>query len=218
MRAAFLAGCLLVSLALLDAQTPAVTVQITSPLGRIGVAGTIRIVAQIHAKDTETPLKVRFLVDGKQLGVDEDGPPYAIDWLDDNPLESREIVVEATDSEGNSGKDAITLNAYEFSDTASVSSMLLEVNVQDKKGRFVGGLKPGDFTLRENGDPQKLDLVTPRKCRRCSRCSSTAVKAWHRDGFRPSGSAANLPAPQQEGSRDRRTVLGRPGRRDGPTD
>ncbi|MGH9383182.1 MAG: VWA domain-containing protein [Vicinamibacterales bacterium] len=127
------------------------------------MAGTIRIVAQIHAKDDRAPLKVRFLVDGKLLGVDEDGPPYATEWVDDNPLESREIVVEATDGDGRTAKDSVTLNAYEFSDTSSVSSMLLEVTVLDKKGRFVGGLKPDDFTLRENGEIQKLDLVTPEE-------------------------------------------------------
>lgn len=145
----------------LHAQPSPLSVQITSPLGRIGVPGTIRIVAQIHAKDDRAPVKVRFMVDGKLLGLDEDGPPYAADWIDDNPLESREIVVEATDADGRTANDTVTLGAYEFSDTSSVNSMLFEVTVLDKKGRFVGGLQPNDFTLRENGEIQKLDLVTP---------------------------------------------------------
>ena len=72
----------------------ATTVKITSPLGRMGTSGKVRIVAQIHAAP-ETSLKpIRFYVDSMLLGVDDDGPPYAVEWMDENPYERREIAVE----------------------------------------------------------------------------------------------------------------------------
>src|SRR3954447_8624353 len=75
----------------------ATTVKITSPLGRMGTSGKVRIVAQIHAAPDATLKAIRFYVDEMLLGVDEDGPPYAVEWLDENPYERREITVEAED-------------------------------------------------------------------------------------------------------------------------
>ena len=69
--------------------TGSTTVKITSPLGRMGTSGKVRIVAQIHAAPDTTLKAIRFYVDEMLLGVDEDGPPYAVEWLDENPFERR---------------------------------------------------------------------------------------------------------------------------------
>src|SRR5688572_2134313 len=78
---------------------PPLTVRITSPLGRTGVAGTVRIVAQVVTASQGPAPVVRFLVDGKLLQT-LTAPPYAIDWADEDPLVEREIVVEASDAQG----------------------------------------------------------------------------------------------------------------------
>ena len=70
------------------------TVRITSPLGRTGVPGAIRIVAQVQTPVEGGVLPVRFFVDGAPLGDDDDGPPYAVEWTDENPYEAREIRVD----------------------------------------------------------------------------------------------------------------------------
>ena len=141
-------------------QTPSpLAVRITSPLGRTGAAGAVRIVAQITPPGKDEVLAVRFYVDGVQLGEVHKGPPWGIDWTDDNPLDKREIRVDAVDSAGHVGSDSVTLKPLEMVDHAEVSSVYVETSVQDKSGRFVTGMGPDGFQLSEDGVPQKLDLV-----------------------------------------------------------
>ena len=64
------------------------TVRITSPLGRTGVPGVIRVVAQVQTAGRRGVLPVRFFVDGVPIGADDDGPPYAVEWTDENPYEA----------------------------------------------------------------------------------------------------------------------------------
>jgi Ca-activated chloride channel family protein len=140
-----------------DAAAP--TVRITSPLGRTGEAGTIRIVAQVAAPDAVQ--SVTFFVNRKPVGEDRDGPVYAVEWTDANPFEPTEIVAELVDAKGHTARDVVALPAFEFVETAQVSSVLLEATVQDRAGRFIDGLTPGAFSLDEDGVPQTLDVVRP---------------------------------------------------------
>jgi Ca-activated chloride channel family protein len=134
-------------------------VRITSPLGRTGIPGTVRIVAQIHAEPEAVLKPVQFFVDEKLLATDTDGPPYAVEWVDENPFEPKRIEVEVADDHGNSARDAISLKPLEVYETSQVTSVLLEATVQDKGGRFIGNLQPGDFQVREDGVPQTLELA-----------------------------------------------------------
>lgn len=136
-------------------------IQLTSPLGRTGMTGAVRIVARVIA-ETKTPLgPVKFVVDGVVVGEDTDGPPYAVEWTDANPFEKREITAEVTDQAGRVARDHIELRPLEVYDTTEVSSVLLEPSVLDDRSHPVNGLKIGDFHVTENGDPQKIDLVVP---------------------------------------------------------
>ena len=76
------------------AQPDVTTVRLTSPLGRTGVPGVIRVVAQVQTPIERGILTVRFLVDDALIGQDDDGPPYAVEWTDENPYEARRIRVE----------------------------------------------------------------------------------------------------------------------------
>jgi hypothetical protein len=69
--------------------------QITSPLGRTGLPGTIRIVARLDNAGGDVPTEVQFLVDGQPLSSDTDGPPYEALWHDENPFEQRELKARA---------------------------------------------------------------------------------------------------------------------------
>ena len=141
------------------AQDRALSVRITSPLGRTGIPGAIRIVAQVHYPPSAQPGEVRFFVDQKLLGAVSAGPPYAVEWVDDNPFERTEIAVEATDGFGNSARDKVVLEPFEVTEAAEVTSVLLEASVQDTNGRFVKGLRPTAFRVEEDGLAQSLDLV-----------------------------------------------------------
>jgi VWFA-related protein len=136
----------------------ALSVRITSPMGRTGMSTAVRIVAQVQYAPTAPPGQVRFFVDRQLLGAVQQ-PPYAVEWVDDNPFERREIAVEATDALGNAATDTVVLEPFEVVESAEVASVLLEASVQDKKGRFVKGIDGKAFTVLEDGVPQPLDLV-----------------------------------------------------------
>lgn len=139
-------------------QEQALSVRITSPMGRTGISGAVRIVAQIHHLPTAPLGEVRFFVDQHLLGAVAHAP-YAMDWVDENPFERREIAVEAVDALGNAARDRVVLEPFEVTDVSDVTSVLLEASVQDAKGRFVKSMSAGAFSVLEDGAPQKLDLV-----------------------------------------------------------
>jgi len=136
------------------------SVRITSPLGRTGGVGAVRIVAQIQQPHGAILNPVRFYVDGTLYKTDDDGPPYAVEWTDENPFERRELAVEADDTEGRKGRDTVVLEAFEITEISEVASVLLEAGVYDRKGRFVTGLDAGRFAVKEDGVPQAIDLVS----------------------------------------------------------
>ena len=139
---------------------PDLSVRITSPLGRTGsVGGTVRFVAQIQCPPSAALRPVRFFVDSALFKTDDDGPPYAVEWTDENPFERRELAVEVEDSEGHKARDTVVLDAFEITEISEVASVLLEAGVYDRKGRFIGGLTSGNFTVKEDGVAQTIDLV-----------------------------------------------------------
>ena len=125
----------------------------------MGEPGTIRIVGQVRAAPGRSVAVVRFSVDGTLLGSVTDGPPYAIEWTDDNPFQRREIVVEAEDDEGNLERDRIVLEPFVVTELAEITSVLVEAGVYDKTGRMVRGLTAPEFILEEDGKRQVLDMV-----------------------------------------------------------
>src|SRR4030095_8816853 len=138
-------------------------VRITSPLGRTGGVGSVRIVAQIQCPPGAVLGPVRFLVDGTLFKTDDDGPPYAVEWVDENPFERRELSVEVEDNVGHKGRDAVVLGAFEVTEISEVASALLEAGVYDKTGRFVSGLQPHHFRVKEDGVAQTIDLVSQER-------------------------------------------------------
>ena len=142
-----------------QSSSSSVSVRITSPLGRMGEPGTVRIVGQVRASSGRSVSAVRFSVDGALIGTVTGGPPFAVEWTDDNPFQRREIVVEAEDSEGDVGRDRIVLEPYVITELAEITSVLVEAGVYDKRGRMVKGLAASDFVLEEDGVRQTPDMV-----------------------------------------------------------
>ena len=143
-----------------EPQNPLLSVRITSPLGRLGLPGAIRIVAQVNHPPQLALESVRFYVNDTLVGDDREGPPYAVEWTDANPFEPTRIRVDATDARGNTASDAIELAPFEILETTGVSRVLLEATVMDKAGRFVGGLDAASFRVLENDEPQTIDLAS----------------------------------------------------------
>jgi VWFA-related protein len=149
--------------------TPLPTMRITSPLGRTSTPATVRIVVQIawpadaEGRTRPQPLVVSFFVDGASVGTVEAGPPYAVNWVDENPFEPHEITVEAALATGETVRDAVKLPAFEFVETAEVASILVDAAIYDAAGRIAAELDAGSVVLLENGEPQPIDLFAKEK-------------------------------------------------------
>jgi Ca-activated chloride channel family protein len=162
---AVLIGALVFGLCVLGGDRPAarmqepLSVRITSPLGRLGVPGTVRIVAQIKADPAATLSPVQFYVDGKLLSSVNGGPPYAADWVDENPFEPREIEVAVADSLGRTARDTVHLKPLEVVEATDVARVLIDASVQDKTGHYIDNLDAHSFRVLEDGVPQVVDLA-----------------------------------------------------------
>jgi len=139
------------------AQERASSIQITSPTGRSGLPGRVRIVARVT---TVTPVypTVRFYVGDELLATDTDGPPYAVEWTDENPFEARRIRVEMTDGE-TVVEDHVDLKPFEVVEATEVLSINVDASIRDAKGRYVANLTAADFLLFENDAAQRVDAV-----------------------------------------------------------
>ena len=151
------AGGPLASAVATDATGPAV--RITSPLGRSGTPGSIRIVAQIQPGQAGDLGPVRFFIDGQLFRTDSDGAPYVAEWVDENPFERREIAVAVSDGLGHEVTDRVVLEPFDVVEESQVTSVLVEAAVQDKNGRFLKSLPSSAFSVLEDGVPQVLDLA-----------------------------------------------------------
>jgi len=158
-RALLLVAATVTAAAVLHASQPALAVRLTSPLGRTGVSGTTRIVAQVVTPAPGLTIRARFFVDGAPAGEDTDGPPYWSEWVDDNPYELRHIAVEVDDGRGAVVRDSVDLQPLEVLEESSVASVLLDASVTDAERRSVPTLGVADFTVFEDGAKQSLDLV-----------------------------------------------------------
>lgn len=141
----------------------AAALRITSPLGRTGLPGVIRIVARLEGLQLSAAPRVDFYVDNQLLASDSDGPPFDTQWTDENPFEKRELMVKAEFSSGTILTDTKTLEPLELTEAAEITSVLVEASVLDEKGRFIKDLTVSDFEVREDNEPQALDLASTRR-------------------------------------------------------
>jgi Ca-activated chloride channel family protein len=135
------------------------SVRITSPQGRTGEPGTVRIVAQIRAAADSVVQPVQFFVDGALLATVSNGPPYATEWIDADPFSPTEIAVSVSDNLGNTARDTVLLKPFELTDATEVTRVLLDASVQDATGRFVRNLGHQAFEVREDDVLQTIDVA-----------------------------------------------------------
>jgi VWFA-related protein len=137
--------------------------RITSPLGRSGLTGRIRVLARLDGVPAKPAARVAFYVDGVLLAEDTDGPPYEALWDDDNPFERREISAQATLNSGAVLTAAVVLEPMLVTLSTQVTSVAMEASVLDGNGQFVRGLGAEDFELFEDAAAQAIDSFTQRR-------------------------------------------------------
>jgi Ca-activated chloride channel family protein len=139
------------------AQERTSSIQITSPTGRSGLPGRVRIVARVTTASQATPI-VRFYVGDELLGTDTDGAPYAVEWTDENPFEARRIRVEMTDGES-VVDDHVDLKPFEVVEATEIRSINVDASIRDAKGRYASHFTAADFRIFENDVAQRIDAV-----------------------------------------------------------
>jgi Ca-activated chloride channel family protein len=157
------AACFAVVLAYAAPADAASTLRITSPVGRTGLTGTIRIVVRLDGDQPAEAPKVEFFIDKLHLADDTDGPPYEALWNDDNPFEPREISVRAALPTGEVITDTVVLQPLSVTEAVEVTSVAVEASVVDAKGRFIRNLTASDFQVMEDGMGQQIDVVSQRR-------------------------------------------------------
>jgi VWFA-related protein len=155
--AAALAAAVVAVLSAADEPPP--SVRLTSPLGRSGLPGRVRIVARVVAPSNDMPPQVRFFVGDELLATDTDGPPYSTEWVDDNPFELRRIRVEMDDGAGGVLADHVDLKPFELVEAAEVMSVAVDASVRDGQGRYPAHLTKHDFKVFEDDAAQDIDAV-----------------------------------------------------------
>ena len=140
-----------------DGQERVSSIHITSPTGRSGLPGRVRIVARVTTASPVVPT-VRFYVNDELLATDSDGPPYAAEWTDENPFAASRIRVEMTEGEAVI-EDHVDLKPFEVVEAAEVLSINVDASVRDAKGRYPSNLTAADFQLFENDIAQRVDAV-----------------------------------------------------------
>jgi hypothetical protein len=162
-----------------EAQTPtAATLRITSPLGRTGLTGTIRIVARLDADGGHAPRQVDFYVDKLLLASDLDGPPYEALWGDDNPFERRELTARAEFDAGPALTSTVVLPPLQVAEAAEVTSVALEASVVNARGSSCAASRPRTSPCSRTATRSRSTSWRRSGNRRCSPCWSTAARAW----------------------------------------
>ena len=158
------------------AAQPKTSVRVTSPLGRTGLSGPIRIVAQVVTPAPDGMVPVRFFVDNVLLGQDVDGAPYFVEWIDENPYEAREIRAEV-DDDATVVSDKVTLEPLELIEETQVASVLVEAAVSTAPAGRSSRSRPETLRSSKTTPNKRSISFNCRPCRRSSPCSSTAARA-----------------------------------------
>ncbi|HVG24679.1 MAG TPA: VWA domain-containing protein, partial [Thermoanaerobaculia bacterium] len=103
-----------------------------------------------------TNLRTVALFAGDKKLMEWSAPPYAID-LPTARLGGVEFVrAQVVDETGYEASDLVFLSGERFMETMDVNVVELPVSVSDRSGAPVGNLEAKNFTVIENGKPQKI--------------------------------------------------------------
>jgi VWFA-related protein len=128
--------------------------RILAPLAEDLVAGEMTIVAAVEPESAAVSQMV-FSVDGV-VACRLTAPPFQCDWKGANQLREHVVRVVATLATGERLTKGMSTASAAFVDTSVVDSVLVSVNVRDRRGRPVMGLTRDKFRLLDNGRPREI--------------------------------------------------------------
>ncbi len=117
------------------------------------------IVARITADPHATLSVVQFYVDGKLVGEDKDGPPYAVEWTTTIRSKSARSSCRSPIRSARRAQRHGPCSSRSRSPSKRRVERAARAAVLDPKGRPVNGLTVEDFTSPKTASPQTIELA-----------------------------------------------------------
>lgn len=164
-KATPVAMLVVVAVAVLCSQAAPARLRIASPAEGSYLAGTVRLLAEIDPLSAMRDVaKITFFADGSQVCA-LTAPPFECDWDAGERIRAHQIRVVATMRDGQRLIQTAMTKDLEYVETVDVDLVQVTTVVTDDRGRFVAGLTKKDFTVSEDGKPQRItnfsDGTTP---------------------------------------------------------
>lgn len=132
-------------------------VRIDYPPANVAVVNDIAIAVSTAPPDV-APVSITIFVDGREL-CRRDAPPWSCRWNAGPQIREHHIRVVARFPGGARAVANRRTRGLEVAETVEVIAVQVPVLVINGFGRFQRGLRRDDFTLIEEGRPQRIDTV-----------------------------------------------------------
>ena len=164
-KATPVAMLVVVAVAMVCSQAAPVRLRIASPVEGSYLAGTVRLLAEIDPWSAVRDVaKVTLFADGSQVCA-LTAPPFECEWDAGERIRAHQIRAVATMRDGQRLVQTAMTKDLEYVETVDVDLVQVTTVVTDDRGRFVTGLTKKDFTVSEDGKPQRItnfsDGTTP---------------------------------------------------------
>lgn len=137
-------------------QPPNVAIRITSPVDDGYISGPVKLVAVVEPAAAARQVKqVVFFAGGRKVCA-VSRQPYACDWDAGDQIVEHTIRVTAELAQGGRVSSTIQTRGVKFAEAVDVDVVQLTAVVTDGDGRFVKGLKAGDFKVYDNDRVQPI--------------------------------------------------------------
>lgn len=145
-----------VAAAVVCAAPQAPSIRITSPADGSYLIGAVRFTLAFEPPALINQVQhVRWFADGK-LACTSSVPPYSCEWDAGEKINEHLIRAVATLRNANNLVATSRTAAVEFAEAVDVDVIQITAVVTDGDGRFVSGLKSGDFKVFDDDKPQVL--------------------------------------------------------------
>jgi Ca-activated chloride channel family protein len=130
--------------------------RIASPTADAYLSGPVRLVARVDPPTVEkTIAQVVFFAGGRQVCTIT-RPPFDCDWDAGDRIVEHQIRAAALLKDGTRLVANVRTRGLQHTEVTDVDVVQITAVVTDRDGRFVRGLKPGDFKVYEDDRPQPL--------------------------------------------------------------
>jgi Ca-activated chloride channel homolog len=127
------------------------------PADGAAIVGEVRIAVTLTPADL-AGVRVVLTVDGRELCTLERAP-WSCTWDAGREMREHHLRAVATLGDGRRLVANRRTLGLDVNETVEVSAVQVPVVVTDAQGRFVRGLTKESFTLRENGQPQRIETL-----------------------------------------------------------